>query len=66
MIKKKSTAKHIFTHLCDQMDKLSSHKITVEEAKAQAHLARQANGLLRYELDRARTVAKHTVREIEE
>jgi len=60
----------IFSHLCDQMKKLSSNVISVEEAKAQANLSKQANNLLKYELDRAVAVAKYgeelNIREIEE
>lgn len=35
------------------MDKLNAKVINVEEAKAQANLAKQANNLLKYELDKA-------------
>ena len=54
------------------MHKLSVKAITVDEAKAQAHLAKQANNLMKYELDRAVAVAKFgedfsdALREIEE
>jgi len=33
--KKQASSKSIFIHLCDQMDKLNSNVITVDEAKAQ-------------------------------
>jgi hypothetical protein len=48
----------IFRHLCDQMDKLNAGVVKVEEAKAQANLAKQANNVLRYELDKAIAIAK--------
>jgi hypothetical protein len=56
--KKTASSKSIFEHLCDQMDKLNMKVISVEEAKAQAHLAKQANNILKYELDRAIAFAK--------
>jgi len=56
--KQKANSEQIFKHLCDQMDKLNSKLIGVEEAKAQATLAKQANNLLRYELDRAKFIDK--------
>tara|TARA_R110002050_G_scaffold28435_1_gene73180 strand:- start:938 stop:1165 length:228 start_codon:yes stop_codon:yes gene_type:complete len=56
--KKQATIKCIFAHLCDQMDKLNSNVITVEEAKAQSNLAKQSNNLLKYELDKAIAKAK--------
>jgi len=56
--KKQASSKSIFIHLCDQMDKLNSNVITVDEAKAQGNLAKQANNILRYELDRAVAKAK--------
>ena len=40
------------------MELLAQNKVTVEQAKAQANLAKQANNLLRYELDRAKAEAK--------
>ena len=67
---KEANGKMIFAHLCDQMNKLSSKLIDVEEAKAQANLAKQANNLMKYELDRAVAIAKYgedlNIREIEE
>ena len=68
--REKTNGKMIFSHLCDQMKKLSANVISVEEAKAQANLSKQANNLLKYELDRAVAVAKYgeelNIREIEE
>jgi formyltetrahydrofolate synthetase len=67
---RKANTKQIFEHLCDQMHKLSVKQISVEEAKAQANLTKQANNVLKYELDRAVAVAKYgediELREIEE
>lgn len=37
------------------MELLQNDEITIEKAKAQAVLAKQANNLLKYELDRAKT-----------
>lgn len=56
--KKDASSKSIFAHLCDQMDKLNSSLISVEEAKAQGNLAKQANNLLKYELDKSVAIAK--------
>lgn len=56
--KEKASSKAIFEHLCDQMHKLNVKNISVEEAKAQSNLAKQANNVLKYELDRAIAFAK--------
>jgi len=56
--KEKASSKAIFEHLCDQMHKLNKKEISVEEAKAQSNLAKQANNVLRYELDRAIALSK--------
>jgi len=56
--KKEANTKSIFKHICDQMDKLNSKVISVEEAKAQSNLCKQANNVLKYELDRASAIAK--------
>lgn len=65
--KEEANSKAIFKHLCDQMHKLSAKVITVDEAKAQANLAKQANNILKYELERAKTIQKHgkNLRDIE-
>lgn len=52
------TNRALFEHVCGQMDLLAKKKISVDDAKAQASLAKQANNLLRYELDRAKAEAK--------
>ncbi|MDR1913382.1 MAG: hypothetical protein LBQ68_02715 [Clostridiales bacterium] len=38
------------------MEKLDNKEISIEEAKAQASLAKQANNLFKYELERAKTM----------
>jgi hypothetical protein len=48
---------------------LKGKAISVEEAKAQAHLLKQSNNILKYELDRAIAMQKFEnieIREIEE
>lgn len=50
--------KSLFHFITDQMDKLDRDQITVEQAKAQANLAKQANNVLKYELDRVNTEMK--------
>jgi hypothetical protein len=54
-----NNTKTLFKHLCSQMERLSKNEVTVEEAKAQANLVKQANNLIRYELDRASFVSKN-------
>lgn len=51
-------AKSLFHFICDQMEKLDSKSTTVQEAQAQANLAKQANNILVYELKRADTQMK--------
>jgi hypothetical protein len=41
------------------MDKLNAKVISVEEAKAQANLAKQANNIMKHEMDRAVAIAKY-------
>lgn len=67
--KENANSKTIFSHLCDQMAKLNAKVISVEEAKAQSNLAKQANNILKYELDRAIAIQKYEnidIREIED
>jgi hypothetical protein len=49
----KANTKTIFKHLYEQMIKLDKKEITVEDAKAQANLAKQANNILNYQLNLA-------------
>jgi hypothetical protein len=51
-------SKSLFSFICDQMEKLDKDEITIEQAKAQANLAKQSNNILRYELDRTNTEMK--------
>jgi len=44
-------SKDLLTHLCGLMDKLDNGEITVDVAKEQANLVKQANNVLRYRLD---------------
>lgn len=50
--------KSLLAFIYDQMDKLDNGTVTVDEAKAQANLAKQANNVMRYELDLASTKMK--------
>ena len=48
-----------FLHfIFDQMEKLDKNEIDVQTAKSQAELAKQANNVMKYELDRANTLIK--------
>lgn len=51
-------SKSLLHFIFDQMSKLDKKEITIEDAKAQANLAKQANNILKYELDRANTLIK--------
>lgn len=44
----------LLEHLCNQMELVASRDITLEEAKEQANLVKQANNTLRYKLDVAK------------
>lgn len=50
--------KSLLCFIYDQMEKLDDGSATVEEAKAQANLAKQANNIMRYELDLVKTKMK--------
>lgn len=47
--------KSLLAFLFNQMEKLDSKEIDVEQAKAQANLAKQINNSMKYELDLAKT-----------
>ena len=51
-------SKSLFAFICGQMEKLDNKEIDVNEATAQANLAKQANNILTYELKRADTMMK--------
>jgi hypothetical protein len=66
---KKVSTKELLKHSFNMMMLLKSKAISVEEAKAQSNLIKQANNLLRYELDRAIAEQKFgevNIRNIEE
>lgn len=66
---KTANSKELFKHSFDLMQLLKQKAISVEEAKAQANLLKQANNILRYELDRAIAGKKFedlNIREIED
>ncbi len=48
--------KSVLHFLFDQMEKLDKKETTVDEAKAQAALAKQVNNCMKYELDRSRLI----------
>jgi len=50
--------KSLLHFIYGQMEKLDRKEIEVQEAKAQADLAKQANNMLKYELDRTTTLLK--------
>ena len=55
---KTANSKELLRHSFDMMLLLKQKAITVEEAKAHGNLLKQANNILRYELDRAIAVQK--------
>ena len=46
--------KSVLHFLYAQMEKLDKKEITVDEAKAQAAIAKQVNNCMKYELDRSK------------
>lgn len=50
--------KSLLHFLFDQMEKLDNGTLGIEEAKAQANLAKQANNALMYEIKRSETIMK--------
>lgn len=48
----------LYKHVCKQMKNLESGKINEATAHAQAELCRQANNLLKYELERVKILMK--------
>jgi hypothetical protein len=50
--------KSLLHFIFDQMEKLDNNDISVDQAKAQANLAKQANNSLKYELERASMLIK--------
>lgn len=60
----KASTKELFKFAFSVMEKLNTKGIDVDEAKAQANLIKQANNILRYELDRAVALQKYDNLEI--
>jgi len=50
--------KSLLHFIFNQMEKLDKSEIDVQQARAQADLAKQANNILKYELDRVNTLIK--------
>jgi hypothetical protein len=50
--------KSMLAFIFGQMEKLDKNEIDVNQAKAQAELAKQANNTMKYELDRVNTEIK--------
>lgn len=66
---KKVNSKELLKHSFNMMMLLKQKAVGVEEVKAHANLLKQANNLLKYELDRAIAFEKFEnleIREIEE
>ena len=55
---KSVSSKELLKETFNMMMLLKAKAISVEEAKAQSNLIKQANNLLRYELDRAVAIQK--------
>lgn len=64
MEKQTHTTKDLLKHTFEMMVKLKEKKISVEDAKAQANLIKQANNVFKYELDRAIAMEKYEKIEI--
>jgi hypothetical protein len=47
-------SKSLLTFVFDQMEKLDNGQIDVQQAREQSNLCKQANNILKYELDRAK------------
>jgi len=47
-------SKSLLAFVFDQMEKLDNNEIDVQKAREQSNLVKQANNLLKYELDRAK------------
>ena len=66
---KSANSRELLKHSFEIMMLLKAKALSVEEAKAQANLLKQANNILRYELDRAIAIQKFEnieIRDIEE
>ena len=56
----KATTKQLFRHAFDVLKLLKSGVIKPEEAKEHANVIKQANNLLKYELDKAKAIEKYS------
>jgi len=56
MKKHKISTKILMKFIFNQMKKLDENEITVEQARAQSNLIKQANNLFKYELDKAKVL----------
>lgn len=61
---KPANSKELLKHAFNMMMLLKAKAISVEEAKAQGNLIKQANNLLKHELDRAVAIAKYETLDI--
>ena len=67
--KKNVNTKEFLAHCSSIMQLLKTKAVSVEEAKVQSNLLKQANNLLRYELDRGVAFVKYDglrIRDIED
>lgn len=70
MTENKVNTRELLKFTFDVMRKLDNNSIDVDNAKAQANLIKQANNTIRFELDRAVSIAKFgqdlVIRDIED
>jgi hypothetical protein len=65
----KTNTKELLKHTFSMMEKLNMKRISTDEAKEQANLIKQANNVLKYELDKAIAMQKYEnikIKDIEE
>ena len=58
---KKVNSKSLLSFCFTQMEKLDNGQINVETAREQSNLVKQANNLLKYELDRTKVLMDLTI-----
>jgi hypothetical protein len=58
---KKVNSKSLLAFCFTQMEKLDNGQINVETAREQSNLVKQANNLLKYELDRTKVLMDLTI-----
>ncbi len=54
----KANTKNLFKKAFETLELLQQKKITPEDAKAVSNIVKQANNLLKYELDKAKAIEK--------